>query len=333
MRSEKLIVALDFSKESDAKAMVRTLKKDVTLFKIGLQLFTKAGPAIIKAVQKGDHKVFLDLKFHDIPHTVAKSVMEATQHGVYMLTVHAMGGKEMMERAVEAANDAAEQLGLIRPKIVAVTVPTSRQDVGELGIQASVEDTVVKLAKLAHEAGCDGVVCSPREINVIRAACGPDFLIVTPGIRLGDEEADDQKRVDTPKAAFEAGANYIVVGRPILRASDPVRAVQKINASVHGLDPHLVAESAPEEAPPPEEPAPEVTAEPTPESAPEPALEKPVEEVTVAPAVEAGDENEATLKLAEEAAEAPETAEPSIAASPEPAAEPVDEGGETPTGS
>ncbi len=296
MRSEKLIVALDFARETDAKQMVRTLKKDVTLFKIGLQLYTKAGPAIIKAVQKGEHKVFLDLKFHDIPTTVAKAVMEATQYGIFMLTVHAMGGKDMMERAVEAAEEAAEQLALVRPKIVAVTVPTSRQDVGEIGITGSVPDTVVRLARLAQEAGCDGVVCSPREIKMVREACGSDFLLVTPGIRMGDEEDDDQRRVDTPKAAFEAGANYIVVGRPILRASDPVVAVQKINASIHGLDPSMVKEPTPEpepeaepaaeesapveaapeptpEAKPSPEPAPEVSPEPVPEVAPEPVPE------------------------------------------------------------
>lgn len=236
MRSERLIVALDVSSESDAKALVKQLKKDVSLFKVGLQLFTLAGPAIIKAIQRADHKVFLDLKFHDIPTTVAKATMEATQLGVAMLTVHAMGGKEMMERAVEAAAATAEKLGLSRPLIVAVTVPTSRQDIQEIGIQAGVADTVIRLARLAQSAGCDGVVCSPREIKAVREACGNDLLVVTPGIRLGSDEADDQKRVDTPQMAFELGANYIVVGRPILRAADPVAAVQRISASVHGLD-------------------------------------------------------------------------------------------------
>lgn len=300
MRSEKLIVALDFSKESDAKALVRTLKKDVSLFKIGLQLYTKAGPAIIKAVQKGDHKVFLDLKFHDIPHTVAKAVMEATQYGVFMLTVHALGGKEMMERAVEAAADAAEQLGLIRPKIIAVTIPTSRQDIAEVGISESIQDSVVRLARLAKEAGCDGVVCSPREIVMIREACGPDFVIVTPGIRLGDEVEDDQKRVDTPQAAFAAGASYIVVGRPILRASDPVQAVQRMNASIHGLDPNLVPEPAAAEEPIVEaapEAVPEPTSEPVPEPAPEP--EAPAPET---PAPEAPAEAEAVEPITETAA-------------------------------
>lgn len=246
MRSERLIVALDFAKETEAKALVRTLKKDVAIFKVGLQLYTRAGPSIIKAIQKTEHKIFLDLKFHDIPTTVAKAVMEATQHGVFMLTVHALGGKEMMERAVVAAEEAAEQLSLLRPKIMAVTVLTSLRNVGEIGIQASVSETVVNLAKMAQEAGCDGVVCSPREISMIREACGGDFLIVTPGIRLGDEDEDDQQRVDTPRAAFLAGANYIVVGRPITKATDPVVAVRKITASIHGLDPSQFESPAPE---------------------------------------------------------------------------------------
>ena len=236
MRSERLIVALDVASEADAKALVKQLKKDVSLFKVGLQLFTLAGPAIIKAIQRTDHKVFLDLKFHDIPTTVAKATMEATKLGVSMLTIHALGGKEMMERAVEAAHDTAEKLSLPRPLIVAVTVPTSRQDIQEIGIQAGVDDTVLRLARLAQSAGCDGIVCSPREIRAVREACGNDLLIVAPGIRLPSDDVDDQKRVDTPQMAFEQGAHYIVVGRPILRAADPVAAVQRISASVHGLE-------------------------------------------------------------------------------------------------
>lgn len=268
MRSEKLIVALDVASESDAKALVRTLKKDVSIFKVGLQLYTKAGPTIVKAIQRTDHKVFLDLKFHDIPTTVAKAVMEVTTLGAFMLTLHALGGKDMMERAVDAAHETAEKLSLQRPLLVAVTIPTSQKDTSEIGIGASISDSVVRLARLSQEAGCDGVVCSPREIEAVRQACGPDLLIVTPGIRLGDDEQDDQKRIATPQAAIQAGANYIVVGRPVLRASDPVLAVKKINASLHGIDPNVVkapeieeaaepttdsepADAAQEESPPP----------------------------------------------------------------------------------
>lgn len=268
MRSERLIVALDVSSEADAKALVKQLKKDVSIFKVGLQLFTLAGPSVIKAIQRSDHKVFLDLKLHDIPTTVAKATMEATKLGVSMLTVHALGGQEMMERAVEASHDTAEKLGLQRPLIVAVTIPTSRQDIREIGIQSSIDDMVIRLARLAQEAGCDGIVCSPREIRAVREACGPDFLIVTPGIRLGSDEADDQKRIDTPKTAFEQGASYIVVGRPILRAADPVAAVHRISASVHGLEMPV----APVEPPtPPAESEAAATVEP----ATEPASEKP----------------------------------------------------------
>lgn len=236
MRSERLIVALDLAGESEAKALVKQLKKDVSIFKVGLQLFTSTGPSIIKALQRSDHKVFLDLKFHDIPTTVAKATMEATKLGVSILTVHALGGKEMMERAVEAAHETAAKLGLQRPMIVAVTVPTSRQDIQEIGIRDGIQETVLNLARLAQAAACDGVVCSPREIEGVRQVCGSDFVIVAPGIRLASDEADDQRRVDTPQAAFEKGANYIVVGRPILRAADPVHAVKRISASVHGLN-------------------------------------------------------------------------------------------------
>ena len=306
----EVIVALDYTTGKEALGLVDVLGSAGDFYKVGLELFSREGPEVVKALTKRDKRVFLDLKFHDIPTTVAKAVMEATQYGIFMLTVHAMGGKDMMERAVEAAEEAAEQLALVRPKIVAVTVPTSRQDVGEIGITGSVPDTVVRLARLAQEAGCDGVVCSPREIKMVREACGSDFLLVTPGIRMGDEEDDDQRRVDTPKAAFEAGANYIVVGRPILRASDPVVAVQKINASIHGLDPSMVKEPTPEpepeaepaaeesapveaapeptpEAKPSPEPAPEVSPEPVPEVAPEPVPEP---EAAPEPAPEAAPE-------------------------------------------
>lgn len=290
MRSEKLIVALDVADDKEAKALVRALKKDVSLFKVGLQLFTAAGPSIVKTIQKGDvHKVMLDLKFHDIPTTVAKAVMEATRLGVFMMTLHALGGKEMLERAAEAALDTAEKLSLARPRLIAITVPTSRQDIAEVGITSPVTDEVVRLARLAKEAGCDGVVCSPQEIAAVRGVCGSDFTVVVPGIRLGGEEADDQKRIDTPKTAIDAGADYIVVGRPILRAADPVQAVQKINAQLHGI----------EYREPPEAPAPEL--------APlEPEGEAPAEEVPTTEDTAA----EAVVSESEPAVPEPETAFP-----------------------
>jgi orotidine-5'-phosphate decarboxylase len=269
MRSERLIVALDIAEEAAAKAMVKTLRKNVSIFKVGMQLFTAAGPQIIKAIHKTDHKVFLDLKYHDIPTTAAKAVMEATKLGVSMLTVHAIGGKEMMARAVDAASESAEKLTLQRPQIIAVTVPTSRQDISEIGITSDISSTVIRLAQLAQAAGCDGIVCSPHEIKMVRQVCGPDFVIVAPGIRLGGDDDDDQKRVDTPGAAIDAGANYIVVGRPVLRASNPVHAVERITASMHGV------------APPPEksEPLPEPVPEPLPEPEPKPVpVPEPIQE-------------------------------------------------------
>lgn len=268
MRSERLIVALDVPDDKEAKALLRTLKQDVSIFKVGLQLFTSAGPAIVKLIQKGDkHKVMLDLKYHDIPTTVAKAVMEATKLQVFMLTLHALGGKEMLARAVEAAHDTAEKLSLRCPKLIAVTVPTSRQDLGEIGVAAGVGDEVLRLAGLAQGAGCDGVVCSPQEVAGVRARCGTDLTIVVPGIRLGSDEADDQKRVASPKAAIDAGADYIVVGRPILKAADPLRAVQKINASLHGVEYQEPEEHAPES---PAASLAEVTPEPVSESSPAP---------------------------------------------------------------
>ncbi len=271
MRSEKLIVALDVAEDKEAKALVRTLRQDVSVFKVGLQLFTSAGPSIIKTIQKGDkHKVMLDLKYHDIPTTVAKAVMEATKLGVFMVTLHALGGKEMLERAVEAAQETAEKLSLTRPKLVAITVPTSRQDIGDVGIGDTISEQVIRLARLAQAAGCDGVVCSPQEITAVKQACGDDFLVVAPGIRLGGEEEDDQKRVASPQAALKAGADYIVVGRPILRAADPTQAAQKINASIYGLEYQEPAPAEPETSPESEVAAPPPAPEPTPEPEPQP---------------------------------------------------------------
>lgn len=289
MRSEQLIVALDLPSDTEAKALVRQLKKEVSIFKVGLQLFTIGGPQIIKAIQKTDHKVFLDLKYHDIPTTVAKAVMEATKLGVFMLTVHALGGKEMLERAVEAAADTAEKLSLVRPRIVAVTVPTSRQDLGDIGIGQGVRETVLRLAELAASSGCDGVVCAPQEVSLLKESL-PDLQLVVPGIRLGGDESDDQKRVDTPQSAIAAGADYIVVGRPVLRAADPVVAVQKINASIHGVDPSKVIVPSPA----PEEPAAEPrAAEAEPAGGETPPSEAPIEAAPVA-------ETESLLPILEE---------------------------------
>ncbi len=233
MNDDKLIVALDYPSEADAKHLAVILSETACIYKVGLQLYTKAGPSIVKAVQSTGHRIFLDLKLHDIPNTVAKATMEATRLGIFMLTLHALGGREMLTAAVQAADETSQLLSVPRPKLLAVTILTSHKDLQDQGITQSIPEMVQSLARLAQEAGCDGVVCSPQEIALVRDVCGPDFLIVTPGIRLADDDLDDQQRVATPQAAFEAGASYIVVGRPITRAADPLAAAQRITAAIN----------------------------------------------------------------------------------------------------
>jgi orotidine-5'-phosphate decarboxylase len=236
MRSEKLIVALDVPDEAAAKDIVRLMKKDVSFFKIGMQLFTTSGAKLLNYIHKSQLKTFLDLKFHDVPTTVSKACMEATKKGVHMLNIHALGGKEMMSRAADATATIAEKLEVRKPTLLAVTLLTSMKDMSEFGISVDTNDLVKRLAVMAKESGMDGVVCSPQEIEMVRRECGEDFVIVTPGIRLPDQDADDQQRISTPAAAIKAGANYIVVGRPILNSPDPLRAVQMINASIHNME-------------------------------------------------------------------------------------------------
>src|SRR5688500_2623082 len=204
------------------------------MFKIGSQLFTLAGPQIVKDVVSSGAKVFLDLKFHDIPHQVAGSARSAAQLGVSMFTVHASGGAEMMRRAVEAV---AEREGTVRSAVLAVSVLTSidANTLSQIGINSSPEETVLRLVKLAEQSGVDGVVASPQEAETIRASvANRNFLIVTPGIRPArkDAGADDQRRVATPEAALKAGADYLVVGRPITAAADPLAAAREIAAEM-----------------------------------------------------------------------------------------------------
>lgn len=225
----KIIVALDVEELDQARRLISLLKDQVGAFKIGKQLFTRYGPESIRMVHAAGSRVFLDLKFHDIPSTVANASREAARHGVFMFNVHALGGLAMMQQAARAARDMAAPLGPERPRVLAVTVLTSleAQDLAPLGFSGDLEQLVVRLARLAQQAGLDGVVASPREIEAVRQACGPAFLIVTPGIRLAGA-ADDQKRTMTPAEAMRAGADYIVVGRPVTRAPDPVAAVAMI---------------------------------------------------------------------------------------------------------
>ena len=216
---DRLIVALDVKTADEARGLVDRLAGRVGMFKIGSQLFTAAGPPLVREIVGRGEKVFLDLKYHDIPNTVANAVAEACRLGVSLMTVHALGGKAMMEAAVGA-------LPAVGSRLVAVTILTShdQDSLAAIGLAAPVAETVVRLARLAQEAGTDGVVASPLEAEMIRGACGPDFLVVTPGIRPGGSKAHDQARAATPAAAMRAGASYVVVGRPIAEAADAAAA-------------------------------------------------------------------------------------------------------------
>ncbi|MGI6575469.1 MAG: orotidine-5'-phosphate decarboxylase [bacterium] len=232
---ERLIVALDFPSEQEALVLVAKLMPRVNFFKVGLELYTAQGRPMVGKLKDLGARVFLDLKLHDIPNTVAGAVSAATKLGVDMLTLHASGGKEMLRRAVAAAAETAVQAGVPKPLLLAVTVLTSTdQQVlqRELGVVCSLERQVVRLALLAQEAGVDGVVASPLEIEVLRRECGQDFKLVIPGVRPIGTAANDQRRVMPPKAAMEAGADYLVVGRPITRAADPLQAAQAIIAEM-----------------------------------------------------------------------------------------------------
>jgi orotidine-5'-phosphate decarboxylase len=241
----RLIFALDVGSLREAEQLVKHLVRDVGLFKIGKQLFLHAGPPVVRMVRDKGGEVFLDLKFHDIPRTVAKAAAEATRMGVRMFDLHASGSLAMMQQSVAEVNRVCRNEGLRRPKILAVTVLTSltRDDLRRVGVQAGVESQVVRLAKLAREAGMDGVVASPLEIARIRKDCGRGFLIVTPGVRPGRSSWDDQKRVLSPEQAIHAGADYIVVGKPIRDARDPQVAAREIvtemergGAALRGID-------------------------------------------------------------------------------------------------
>lgn len=226
----RLIFALDVGSLREAEQLVKLLVREVGLFKIGKQLFLHAGPPVVRMVRDKGGEVFLDLKFHDIPRTVAKAAAEATRMGVRMFDLHASGSLAMMQQTVTEVNRVCRNEGIRRPKILAVTVLTSltREDLRRLGVQAGIEGQVVRLARLAREAGMDGVVASPLEIARIRKECGRGFLIITPGVRPSRSGWDDQKRVLTPEQAIHSGADYIVVGKPIRDARDPLNAAREI---------------------------------------------------------------------------------------------------------
>jgi orotidine-5'-phosphate decarboxylase len=233
----RILVALDVPSRDDALALAKTLRGAVGGFKIGSQLFTAAGPEIVRTIVAQGDRVFLDLKFHDIPNTVAGAVQSASRLGVWLVNVHASGGRPMLEAARRAADEAAASTGQ-RPLVIAVTVLTSMgsDELHSIGISESPIGQVVRLAELTKAAGLDGVVASPLETAAIRQACGEDFVIVTPGIRGGTAQAkaDDQQRTMTPAEAVAAGSSYLVVGRPITAAPDPRAAAEKIGAEVRG---------------------------------------------------------------------------------------------------
>ncbi len=228
---DKIIVALDVPTRDAALEIIDELGDKVGAYKVGMQLYNAIGPEIIADIRAKGGRVFLDLKFHDIPNTVAAAVRVAASLGVFMLNVHAVGGYEMMAKAATALKEEAEKLGLPRPLLIGVTVLTSMGQMElneELGVGRALAQQVAALARLAQKAGLDGVVASALEIEMIREACGEDFLIVTPGIRPKTAVVDDQKRVMSPGEAVKAGADYLVIGRPITKADDRLQVVKEI---------------------------------------------------------------------------------------------------------
>jgi orotidine-5'-phosphate decarboxylase len=223
----KIIFALDVNNTTEIDRFAEMLSGRVGMFKVGKELFTTAGPEAVRAVQRHAGQVFLDLKYHDIPNTVAKASVEAARLGARFVDMHALGGAEMMGSAVAAVH---KEFGEQRPKLLAITILTSStaETLQQIGIEYPLDQMVVRLARLAKASGMDGVVASPLEIGLIREACGPDFLIVTPGVRPSFAAVDDQKRIMSPADAVRAGADYLVIGRPIAKAADPAHAAQLI---------------------------------------------------------------------------------------------------------
>jgi orotidine-5'-phosphate decarboxylase len=231
----RLIIALDFPQLEPALALARQIAPRVGMLKVGLELFNSAGPPAIESLRAGGARIFYDSKFYDIPNTVAGAAAAAGRLGVSMFNVHALGGRAMMGAAKEAAARGAAEAGFATPLVIAVTIVTSlgdRELRDDLGLSDSSHDLVIRLASLAKESGLDGVVCSVREVPDVKRACGPDFLTVTPGIRPTWAAAADQVRVATPQDAIAAGADYLVVGRPVTRADDPTEALDKLLAEM-----------------------------------------------------------------------------------------------------
>lgn len=237
MLSNHIIVSLDFPDGKQALDFCKTLPFDKCKLKIGKELFTKEGPILVKKIIDFGFDVFLDLKYHDIPNTVANACMSAANLGVWMLNVHACGGKDMLDAAKEAVDKVSSP-----PLLIAVTVLTSmnEKDLKDVGIKNSVDDQVMLLARIAKTSGLDGVVCSAMEANNLRNEFGTDFCLVTPGVRPAGSNKDDQRRVMTPYEAVCAGSNYLVIGRPIIKASDPVAVINKINDEIEAYATHKI---------------------------------------------------------------------------------------------
>ncbi len=235
---QRLIVALDLADPARARTLATLLAPEVGMFKVGKQLFVNSGPDIVRMIHDLGGEVFLDLKFHDIPNTVAAAAVEATRLGVKLFNVHVSGGREMMQQTAEAVEEVCGKEGLRRPSVLGVTVLTSldASDLESMGVQGAVPAHVVRLAGMAREAGLAGVVCSAQEVRDIRGACGDSFMLVTPGIRPAGQQAGDQKRVMTPGDAVRAGIDHIVVGRPITGADDPVEAARAVVAEMSAAE-------------------------------------------------------------------------------------------------
>ncbi len=228
--TSKIIVALDYEKEAEALALVDQIDPNLCRLKVGKEMFTTLGMNFVKQLHQRHFDVFLDLKYHDIPNTVARAVRSAADLGVWMVDLHASGGLRMMEEAKRIL----EPYGKDAPLLIAVTVLTSMEDLDllQIGINASPMEQVLRLAHLTQRAGLDGVVCSPQEVEILRNACGEDFKLVTPGIRPIGADFGDQRRVMAPTAAIRAGSDYLVIGRPITKADNPVEILRSINASI-----------------------------------------------------------------------------------------------------
>ncbi|MGB8952722.1 MAG: orotidine-5'-phosphate decarboxylase [Candidatus Aminicenantales bacterium] len=232
---ERIIVALDVENREQALALASELS-EAQIFKVGLELFAAEGPSLLREIQLLGKKIFLDLKLHDIPNTVAEAAKAGARHGARMMTIHASGGEEMMARAVDAVASEAEKSHRARPLLLGVTILTSlkNEDLASIGMTAATSEQVLRLAGLAQKAGMDGIVSSAHEIEILRKELGRKLIIVTPGIRPTWATVHDQKRIMTPALALQKGADYLVVGRPITRASSPREAFQKILQELEG---------------------------------------------------------------------------------------------------